>query len=51
VTLRDATPTRRVLVVAIILSMVAFLDNNVVNQALPATERDLGGGLPSKYEA
>ena len=44
-TLRDAAPTRRVLVVAIMVSMVAFLDNNIVNQALPATERDLGGGL------
>jgi hypothetical protein len=39
------------LVVAIMVSMVAFLDNNVVNQALPATERNLGGGLPPKYEA
>ena len=33
------------MVVAIMVSMVAFLDSNVVNQALPATERDLGGGL------
>ena len=33
------------MVVAIMVSMVAFLDRNVVNQALPATERDLGGGL------
>jgi len=45
VKLRDAAPTTRVLLVAIMVSMVAFLDNNVVNQALPATERDLGGGL------
>ena len=43
--LRDAAPTSRVMVVAIMVSMVAFLDSNVVNQALPATERDLGGGL------
>jgi len=34
------------MVVAIIVSMVAFLDSNVANLALPATERDLGGGLP-----
>ena len=42
---RDAPATSRVMVVAIMVSMVAFLDSNVVNQALPATERDLGGGL------
>jgi EmrB/QacA subfamily drug resistance transporter len=45
VTVRDAAPTRRVLVVAIMVSMVVFLDSTVVNLALPATERDLGGGL------
>ncbi len=27
------------------VSMVAFLDSTVVNLALPATERELGGGL------
>ena len=43
--LRDAAPTRRVMVVAIMVSMVVFLDSTVVNLALPATERDLGGGL------
>ena len=43
--LRDAAPTRRVLVVAIMVSMVAFLDSSVVNVALPAIRRDLGGGL------
>ena len=42
---RDAAPTRRVMVVAIMVSMVVFLDSTVVNLALPATERDLGGGL------
>ena len=42
---RDAAPTSRVMVVAIMVSMVAFLDATVVNLALPATERDLGGGL------
>ena len=43
--LRDAAPTRRVMLVATMVSMVAFLDSTVVNLALPATERDLGGGL------
>ena len=33
---RDAPATSRVLVVAIMVSMVAFLDSNVVNLALPA---------------
>jgi len=33
------------MVVAIMVSMVAFLDGNIVNLALPATARDLGGGL------
>ena len=42
---RDVAPTRRVMVVAITVSMVAFLDSTVVNVALPATRRDLGGGL------
>lgn len=43
--IRNATPTSRVLVVGIMVSMVAFLDSTVANLALPATERDLGGGL------
>jgi MFS family permease len=42
---RNAPATNRVLVVAIMVSMVAFLDSTVVNLALPATERDLSGGL------
>jgi EmrB/QacA subfamily drug resistance transporter len=33
------------MVVAVMVSMVAFLDSTVVNLALPATERDLGGGM------
>jgi EmrB/QacA subfamily drug resistance transporter len=33
------------MVVAIMVSMVAFLDSNIVNLALPATAHDLGGGL------
>jgi EmrB/QacA subfamily drug resistance transporter len=45
VKVRDAAPTRRVMVVAIMVSMVVFLDSTVVNLALPAIERDLGGGL------
>src|SRR5271168_1999194 len=42
---RDAAPTSRVMVVAILVSTVAFLDSTVVNLALPAIKRDLGGGL------
>jgi EmrB/QacA subfamily drug resistance transporter len=45
VKIRDATPTSRVMVVAVMVSMVAFLDSTVVNLALPATTRDLGGGM------
>ncbi len=36
---------RSVLLVAILASLVAFLDGSVVNVALPAIERELGGGL------
>ena len=35
----------RVLVVAIVVSFIAFLDGAVINVALPAIEADLGGGL------
>jgi hypothetical protein len=35
--LRDVAPTSRVMAVAIIVSVVAFLDSTVVNVALPAT--------------
>jgi EmrB/QacA subfamily drug resistance transporter len=45
VTLRDAAPTSRAMVVAVMVSMVAFLDSTVINLALPAIEHDLGGGL------
>jgi EmrB/QacA subfamily drug resistance transporter len=45
VKIHDAAPTSRVMVVAIMVSMVAFLDSTVVNLALPATARDLGGGM------
>jgi EmrB/QacA subfamily drug resistance transporter len=41
------TPRQRlVLVIAILASFVAFLDGSVVNVALPAITRELGGGLP-----
>ena len=36
---------RLVLVVSILASFVAFLDSSVVNVALPAISRGLGGGL------
>ncbi|MGO4535448.1 MFS transporter [Leifsonia sp. 2MCAF36] len=36
----------RVLLIAILSSFVAFLDGAVINVALPAISRDLGGGLP-----
>jgi EmrB/QacA subfamily drug resistance transporter len=36
---------RLVLLVAILASFVAFLDGAIVNVALPAIQRDLGGGL------
>lgn len=36
---------RRVLYVAIVASFMAFLDGSVVNLALPAIGRELGGGL------
>ncbi|HZL08196.1 MAG TPA: MFS transporter [Candidatus Dormibacteraeota bacterium] len=39
---------RLVLVVSILASFVAFLDGAIVNVALPAIQRDLGGGLASQ---
>ena len=48
VKLRDVAPTTRVMLVAIMVSMVVFLDGTVVNLALPATERDIGGGMCSQ---
>ena len=44
-TTRAGSRQRRVLAVAIVASFVAFLDGSVVNLALPAIGRDLGGGL------
>jgi MFS family permease len=46
--IRDAASTTRVLVVAILVSTVAFLDSTVVNLALPAITRDLSGGLTTQ---
>jgi EmrB/QacA subfamily drug resistance transporter len=46
--LRDVAPTTRVMAVAIMVSMVVFLDGTVVNLALPATARDIGGGMCSQ---
>ncbi|MFF1632939.1 MFS transporter [Leifsonia sp. NPDC058248] len=37
---------RRVLIVAILASFVAFLDGAVINVALPAISKEFGGGLP-----
>ncbi|SDK94471.1 drug resistance transporter, EmrB/QacA subfamily [Cryobacterium psychrotolerans] len=39
------TRAQRVLLVAIIVTFVAFLDGAVINVALPAMREDLGGGL------
>ena len=48
-TVGPMTPSQRnVLIVAILASFVAFLDGTVVNVALPAIVRDLGGGLASQ---
>jgi MFS family permease len=46
--IRDAAPASRVIVVAILVSTVALLDSTVVNLALPAIKRDLGGGLATQ---
>ncbi|OBH01953.1 MFS transporter [Mycobacterium sp. E2699] len=43
-----AAPTTRVLTVAILVSTVVFLDGTVVNLSLPATARELGGGMCSQ---
>lgn len=39
---------RLILVISILASFVAFLDGSVVNVALPAISRDLGGGLAAQ---
>lgn len=44
-TVRFDRAERYVLVVSILASFVAFLDSSIINVALPAISRDLGGGL------
>ena len=44
-TLRHTAPTSRAMVVAVMVSMVAFLDSTVINLALPATEHEFAGGM------
>ncbi|MBC7441016.1 MAG: MFS transporter [Ramlibacter sp.] len=44
-TVRVTPRQRRVLTVAILSSFVAFLDGSIINVALPAISRELGGGL------
>ena len=39
---------RLVLAVSILASFVAFLDGSIINVALPAIQRDLGGGLSTQ---
>ncbi|TXK19778.1 MFS transporter [Homoserinibacter sp. GY 40078] len=39
---------RLVLTIAVLATIVAFLDSTIVNVALPAIERELGGGLPAQ---
>src|SRR6476659_10904819 len=41
----EATRKRLILVACILGSTIVFLDSSVVNVALPAIQRDLGGGL------
>ena len=42
---------RLVLSIAVLASFVAFLDGTIVTIALPAIERDLGGGLATQQWA
>jgi EmrB/QacA subfamily drug resistance transporter len=43
--LSDSTRKRLILVACILGSTIVFLDGSIVNIALPAIQRDLGGGL------
>lgn len=47
-TARMTTQQRLVLAIAVLGSFVAFLDGTVVNVALPAIARELGGGLTTQ---
>lgn len=42
------TAQRRILLIAILASFVSFLDGTVVTVALPAIQRELGGGLATQ---
>jgi EmrB/QacA subfamily drug resistance transporter len=42
---------RLILLIAILASFIAFLDGSVINVALPAIARDLGGGLTTQQWA
>ncbi len=44
-TTASSTTQRVVLVVAVLASFIAFLDGTVINVALPAITRELGGGI------
>ena len=46
--LPSARTQRLVLWIAILASFVSFLDSSVINVALPAISRDLGGGLTTQ---
>jgi EmrB/QacA subfamily drug resistance transporter len=45
--MKDST-YRLVLIIAIMASIIAFLDGSIVNVALPAIQRGLGGGLATQ---
>ncbi len=44
----SARDQRLILSIAILASFVSFLDSSVINVALPAIDRDLGGGLATQ---
>ncbi|WP_082092353.1 MFS transporter [Demequina pelophila] len=45
---RATAAERRILTIAILASFVAFLDGSIVTVALPAVERELGGGVSTQ---
>jgi len=51
ITVAMSRDERLVLTIAVLASFVAFLDGTVVTIALPAMERDLGGGLATQQWA
>jgi hypothetical protein len=44
----DAAPTTKVLVLAILISTIAFLEGTASTWPLPAIKRDLSGGLTTQ---